>query len=457
LPSKEYEPAGTSSNAASRSSEPATAHDTAPSPAPADPATPADPAAAARVALVSRYASGRERLKLTWLLAALTMLGPFSIDTYLPAFAAMQASLPATEVQMQLTLTVYFIGFAIVSLFHGAISDSIGRKPVILGTICVHAIASVGCALSTSIEALLAFRLLQGMFAGAGFVVGRAVVRDLFDGSEAQRQLSRIQMLFAAAPIIAPILGGWLVAHLAWPSIFWFLGAYAAILVVWTRVGLVESHPKEARLAFAVKPLISTYWKIFYNKTFQLLASIPGINFIGFFVYIAGAPAFVMRHLELTSKDFAALFIPGISGITIAAYVSGRLAGRVAPERQMTWGFATMAVAAIVNVIVSATLPPNVYWNIAPIAVYTFGMALVTPCVTIKLLDAFSHARGSVSALQSSAQVAMMAVTTAILVPFAQQSLLRFAGVMAASVAVGWGIWGAYQRTHPVARQAARG
>ena len=398
---------------------------------------------------MTRYASGRERMKLTWLLAALSMLGPFSIDTYLPAFPAMEVALPATEVQMQLTLTVYFIGFSIVSLFHGAISDSIGRKPVIIGTILVHALASVGCALSQSIESLLAFRALQGCFAGAGFVVGRAVVRDLFEGDEAQRQLSRISMLFALAPIVAPILGGWLVAHLAWPSIFWFLGGYALILVVWSQFGLVESHLPEARLPFALAPLAKNYSKMFFNKTFQSLAAIPGINFVGFFVYIAGAPAFLMGHLGLTSKDFAVLFIPGIAGITIAAYFSGRMAGRVNHVRQMNWGFAIMAVAAVVNLLVSAWVPPSVMWNIAPIALYTFGMALVSPCITLKLLDAFAHARGSVSALQSSTHVAMMAVTTAVVVPFAQQSLLRFALVMLGSVALGAAVWKFYQIAHP--------
>ncbi|MGL5003632.1 MAG: MFS transporter, partial [Casimicrobium sp.] len=165
----------------------------------------------------------KRRTKLTLLLAALTMLGPFSIDTYLPAFPAMEAALPASEVQMQLSMTLYFVGFALATLFHGAISDAIGRKPVIVGTLCVHAIGSIGCAMSGSITGLLLFRLLQGMFAGAGFVVGRAIVRDLFDGHDAQRQLSRIQMLFAIAPIVAPILGGFLVAYLNWQSIFWFL------------------------------------------------------------------------------------------------------------------------------------------------------------------------------------------------------------------------------------------
>ena len=403
-----------------------------------------------QTSLIARYASGRERMKLTWLLAALSMLGPFSIDTYLPAFPTMQAALPATEVQMQLTLTVYFIGFAIVSLFHGAISDSIGRKPVIIATMCVHAAASVGCALSQSIDALLAFRALQGCFAGAGFVVGRAVVRDLFAGDEAQRQLSRIQMLFALAPIVAPILGGWLVAHLAWPSIFWFLGGYAVLLIVWSQIGLVESHPREARLPFALVPLAKNYSKMFFNKTFQSLASIPGINFVGFFVYIAGAPAFLMSHLGLTSKDFAVLFIPAIAGITLAAYCSGRLAGRVSHVRQMNWGFSIMLIAATLNLGVSALLPPSVVWNIAPIALYTFGMALVTPCITLKLLDAFSHARGSVSALQSSTHVAMMALTAAVVVPFAQQSLLRFAFVMLVSVTIGAAIWKFYQISHPL-------
>jgi MFS transporter, DHA1 family, multidrug resistance protein len=398
--------------------------------------------------LATRYASRRERLKFTWLMAALTMLGPFSIDTYLPAFPAMQVALPATEVQMQLTLTVYFIGFAIVSLLHGAISDAVGRKPVIVGTLCVHAAASVGCALSGTIESLLIFRALQGCFAGAGFVVGRAVVRDIFSGDEAQRQLSRIQMLFAAAPIIAPILGGWLVAHMAWPSIFWFLGAFAVLLIVWSVLGLPESHAVENRLPFAIKPLARTYGRIFFNKTFQTLAAIPGINFVGFFVYIAGAPALLITHLGLTTKDFAALFVPSITGITLAAYCSGRFAGRVAHARQINAGFLVMAVAAIANVLVCAFVPAHVVWNIAPIAVYTFGMALVSPCVSLKLLDAFTYARGTASALQSSANVAMMAVTTALIVPFAQVSLLRFSLVMLGSVVIGAAIWKLYQVSH---------
>ncbi len=406
------------------------------------PATPMnDPVDVAKAAI---HASAKRRAAITLLLALLTMLGPFSIDTYLPAFPAMQAALPATEVQMQLSLTLYFVGFSVFTLFHGAVSDAIGRKPVIVGTLVMHAVGSIGCALSGSITSLLLFRLLQGMFAGAGFVVGRAVVRDLFDGADAQKQLSRIQMLFAIAPIVAPILGGWLIAHLAWPSIFWFLACFAASLAFLAHVGLPESHPQSKRLPFAVNSLAKTYSTIFFNKRFQLLAAIPGINFMGFFVYIAGAPAFVLTHMQLSTKDFWMLFVPGISGITLAAFASGRVAGRITMRKQVAIGFSVMAIAAIGNLIVSAFVQPNVLVHVIPFFVYAMGMAFITPTITIALLDAFSWARGSVSALQSSCHVAMMAVVTALIVAHAQKTLLGFALVMAITPAVGFAIWYAY-------------
>jgi MFS transporter, DHA1 family, multidrug resistance protein len=397
-----------------------------------------DPIAQEKLALQT---NSKRKAKLTLLLASFTMLGPFSIDTYLPAFPTMQAALPATEVQMQLSLTLYFVGFAIFTLFHGAVSDSIGRKPVIVGTLCMHAIGSIGCALAGSITGLLAFRLLQGMFAGAGFVVGRAIVRDLFDGDEAQRQLSRIQMLFAIAPVVAPILGGWIVAHAPWQTIFWFLAGYAAFLALWAKFALPESHPVEKRLPLAFGSLVRTYKTIFFSKRFQLLAAIPGINFMGFFVYIAGAPAIILGHMQLTTKDFWMLFVPAISGITLGAFISGRVAGRWQMRKQVKIGFTIMAIAIVANLIVSAFVVPNVWVHIAPFCLYALGMSLITPTITISLLDAFSWARGSVSALQSSCHVAMMAVVTAFIVAPAQKSLLGFAVVMAITGAIGFLIW----------------
>jgi len=165
------------------------------------------------------------RWSLAVLLACLGMLGPFSIDTYLPAFTGIADSLGATPVQMQQTLSAYLFGFAVMNLFHGALSDSIGRRPVVLGGVAIFTLASIGCALSQSIGALVLFRALQGMSAGAGIVVSRAIIRDMFPPADAQRVMSQVTIYFGVAPAVAPMVGGFLFVHANWHSIFWFLAA----------------------------------------------------------------------------------------------------------------------------------------------------------------------------------------------------------------------------------------
>ena len=163
------------------------------------------------------------RWALAVLLALLGMLGPFSIDTYLPAFSGIASALGATPVEMQQTLSAYLFGFAFMNLFHGALADSFGRRPVVLAGIAMFTIASAGCALSQSIEQLVLFRALQGLSTGAGIVVSRAVIRDMFPPAQAQRVMSQVTIYFGVAPAIAPVVGGWLFVHLGWHSIFWFL------------------------------------------------------------------------------------------------------------------------------------------------------------------------------------------------------------------------------------------
>jgi DHA1 family bicyclomycin/chloramphenicol resistance-like MFS transporter len=170
------------------------------------------------------------RWALAVLLAVLGMLGPFSIDTYLPAFSGIARTLDATPVQMQQTLSAYLFGFAFMSLFHGALSDSLGRRPVVLWGLAAFTLASLGCALSQSIGQLIFFRAMQGLSTGAGIVVARAVVRDMFAPSQAQRMMSQITIFFGIAPAVAPLIGGWLYVHLSWHSIFWFLTAVGVAL-----------------------------------------------------------------------------------------------------------------------------------------------------------------------------------------------------------------------------------
>src|SRR5438045_2307078 len=170
------------------------------------------------------------RLALASLLAVLGMLGPFSIDTYIPAFAGIAQALDASPVQMQQTLSAYLFGFAFMNLFHGALSDSFGRRPVVLVGIAAFTLASVGCALSQSIGQLIFFRGLQGLSTGAGIVVSRAVIRDMFPPAEAQKVMSQVTIYFGIAPAVAPIIGGWVFVHLGWHSVFWFLTGVGVVL-----------------------------------------------------------------------------------------------------------------------------------------------------------------------------------------------------------------------------------
>jgi DHA1 family bicyclomycin/chloramphenicol resistance-like MFS transporter len=145
---------------------------------------------------------------LALLLAALATIGPFSIDTYLPSFPAIATDLHVTPLHMQQTLSVYLLGFAVMTLFHGTLSDSCGRRPIVLANLLLFALASVGCALAATFEQLLAFRGVQGLSAGAGIVVGRAIIRDTLQGHAAQRLMSLVTMLFGIAPAVAPVIGG---------------------------------------------------------------------------------------------------------------------------------------------------------------------------------------------------------------------------------------------------------
>ena len=172
----------------------------------------------------------RPRWGLAALLACLGMLGAFSIDTYIPAFSGIQHSLDATPIQMQQTLSAYLLGFAVMNLFHGALSDSFGRRPVVLWGIAVFTLSSLGCALSQSVGQLVLFRLMQGMSSGASMVVARAIIRDLFPPEDAQRVMSQVTIYFGVAPAVAPVVGGLLLVHLGWHAIFIFLTLVGAAL-----------------------------------------------------------------------------------------------------------------------------------------------------------------------------------------------------------------------------------
>ena len=166
------------------------------------------------------------------LLASLAMLGPFAVDMYLPAFPAIGAEFGAAPIALQQTLSVYMFAYAFMMLWHGALSDALGRRPIVLGGLCVFALGTLGCAIAGNIQSLWLFRVLQGLSAGTGLVVGRAIIRDRFQGAEAQRMMSQMTLVFGVGPALAPIVGGALLNLLGWRAIFWAMLAWTALMLV---------------------------------------------------------------------------------------------------------------------------------------------------------------------------------------------------------------------------------
>ena len=340
--------------------------------------------------------------RLAIVLGGLAMIGPFSIDTMFPAFPQMGEQFGADKIGLQQTISAYLFAYALMSLVHGPLSDAIGRKRVILGGLTVFALASVGCALSTSLPMLLMFRALQGMSAGVGLIVGRAAIRDVFQGDYAQKLMSQVSMIFGIAPALAPILGGWILGWERWPAIFWFLVLFAVLLLCATWIGLPETHPPEARFRPRPKELLRNHAYIFLNRRFQRFAAAGAFNFAALFLYISSAPAFVLDHLKLQQDQFGWFFVPTIAGMVFGSFLSGRAAGRIGGTRLAGMGFAVCGFAAVVNIAYTLWVPQlSMPWAVVPMAISALGIALVFPILTLAILDMYPRQRGAASSLQA--------------------------------------------------------
>lgn len=388
------------------------------------------------------------------LLAALSMIGPFAIDTYLPSFPAIQTDLVVTAVEMQQTLSVYLIVFAVMSLFHGTLSDSLGRRPIILANLALFALASAGCALAASFEQLLLFRALQGASAGAGIVVGRAIIRDSYEGHAAQRLMSLVTMIFGLAPALAPVIGGWLQGAFGWRAVFTFLVVYSALLFAACQWRLPETLPRAARQPFRLRALAGNYWRLGRSVPLLLLSAAIAFNFAGFFVYILSAPAFVYGLLRLSETQFAWLFVPGIAGVMAGAALSGRLAGRLDPRATIRLGFAIMFGASAFNIAYSALAPPAVPWSVLPVMLYTIGMALAMPSLTLLALDLFPAHRGLAASLLGFGHSLVSALAAGVISPLLSHDDLTLALGMGALAFLGYGSWWFFRadRTSPAGR-----
>ncbi|MDR7269192.1 DHA1 family bicyclomycin/chloramphenicol resistance-like MFS transporter [Pelomonas saccharophila] len=387
------------------------------------------------------------RWALSVLLACLAMVGPFSIDTYLPAFAGIASALDATPVQMQQTLSAYLLGFAFMNLFHGALSDCFGRRPVVLIGLAVFTVASIGCAVAGSIGQLVFWRTVQGMSAGAGIVVSRAIIRDMFPPADAQRVMSQVTLFFGVAPAIAPMVGGFLFVHADWHSIFWFLTAVGAALLVSNWRLLPETLHADMVQPFHVGALMREYWRLCSSRQFMMLVLASGIPFNGMFLYVLATPVFLGEHLHFAPTQFFWFFLCSIGGIMAGAAVSGRLAGKMSPKRQIMRGFRIMVAVSISNVLLNLFAPLSAFWALPMVGLFAFGWALMVPVVTLLVLDQVPERRGMASSLQACIGSAANGLVAGLLVPLVMHSTVALALASAGLMLIGLVSWYSVRRS----------
>jgi len=386
---------------------------------------------------------------LTVIAALLSMVGPFTIDAYLPSFPDIEARFGISRAVLSQSLAVYLAAFAVSTLLWGPLSDRIGRRLVILASLSVYFIASAGCALSTDTGQFMLFRILQGFSASGGFIASRAMIRDAHDAGSAHKAMSQVTLLFAIAPAIAPILGAWLHDHLGWRSVFWFLTLFGVLLVVMT-VFIEETLASELRRSFHPVSVFRVYASTLMHRQFPAMTLSLSFTFAGAFVYIAGAPTVIYDFLGLGSDDFGLQFIPMVAGLMTGAFVSSRMAQRLPPARIVFIGFSVMALAVMLNLLQVNLLDARVVNVIGPLVVYVFGLAIMMPALTILALDCFPHNRGAAASMQGFFQMLVNAGVASIAVPLLHTKLQHFVLGQLAFLSIALTLWAFAKSRDPV-------
>ncbi|MCX6401456.1 MAG: multidrug effflux MFS transporter [Propionibacteriales bacterium] len=375
-------------------------------------------------------------------LACLSMIGPFSIDTPFPAFAEMGREFDAGSSQLQLIVTVYLGSFAAMSIFHGPLSDALGRRPVMLVSLVVYVAASIGCAFAPGLGWLLVCRALQGLSAGGATIVSRTVIRDLFEGATAQRLMSRVAVIFGIAPAIGPIVGGLVLQLGRWPLVFVFQAGLGVALILAVLLLLPETLPRERRVPLRVGSVLGGLVAVARETAFHRLAWATALIFGAQFLYIGGAAIFVVDVLGQGELDFWKLFVPMIGSMMFGSWLCGRAAGRITARRLISLGCTISFTGGVVGVLVAASpLATDLPWAVVGLSLIALGNGMTYPTMQLLLLDLFPERLGAVVSMSSFLALVLNAVTAVALTPFVGTSALGFATAALVGVGAGQLLW----------------
>jgi MFS transporter, DHA1 family, multidrug resistance protein len=345
------------------------------------------------------------------ILGGLSAFPPLSIDMYLPAMPTMAGDLHAADSTLQFTLTAFIIGLAVGQLVAGPLSDSMGRrKPLIIG-LALYTVSSVLCALSPSAEVLIVSRTLQALGGAAAIVISRAVVRDLFSGTEMTKFFSMLMLVSGLGPILAPVLGGQILRVTSWRGVFVVLIVFGSVLLITTAAALPEPLPPHRRRPARFASTLRTYGGLLADRTFLGYALSGGLMFAGLFAYVSASSFVLQDSYRLNPQAFSLVFGVNGLGIMLAGQLNGRLVGHF-PERRMLATGLVIATLGGTGVLLAALFALPLAALLVPLWFQVASIGLVMPNATSLALAEQPNNAGSASALQGVMQFAIGGLAT---------------------------------------------
>ena len=348
-----------------------------------------------------------------WLiiLGALTAIGPLSIDMYLPAFAAIEHDLNAATGSAELTLAGFFIGMACGQLVWGPLSDRFGRKPPLYAGLGLFLLASLGCALTDDITALTVWRVLQALGGSAGMVISRAVVRDRCSARESARAFSTLILIMGLAPILAPIIGGWVVITLGWRAIFLLLCAFALACLAAIRFGLPESHAIVHEPPLNARRIAGDYASLFASRAFLGYTLSGGLAMAGMFAYIAGSPFVLIQLGGIAPQHFGWAFGINALGFIVASQLNAYSLKKIAPTRMLRHALWLPALAGLTFLGLTLSGFTSLSLTLLCIFVYVSSLGFIAPNSSASALATFGQRAGTASALMGALQFGLATLT----------------------------------------------
>ncbi|MEJ2633471.1 MAG: Bcr/CflA family multidrug efflux MFS transporter [Acidihalobacter sp.] len=344
------------------------------------------------------------RNRIILILGALSAFGALSIDMYLPSLPTLQHEFAATQLETQLTLAGFFIGFALGQAFFGPIADRFGRKPPLIIGLALYVLSSAACALAPSIDALVLMRFLQGIGACSGVVIARAIVRDLFPPQETPHIFASLMLVMGVAPVLAPLAGGYLLALAGWQSIFWTLTAIGAAILTASAIALPESHRPGPDNSLALGHVLSRYWALLRERRYLGFTLMTGISFAGLFAYISGSPFVFIELYHIPAHNFGWIFGLNALGLIGASQLNRPLHRRIDTLRLLRIAITVQALAGLALLLTGATGLGGMIGVMIPLFVYVASIGLIAPNATALAMAPHARNAGSASALMGSLQ-----------------------------------------------------